>query len=196
MVYHHIVDVVIVDEEIFVGDSVVLGSIAVKSIRASRPQVCPLDMQMRDLLSMARIQLEKVFSTFRHTFYLRALSQENRCFILRSTYDNSRDLICEGFRSLVSLRKFTLLILPVFKSVLVTDDNCTRKKDDHRGERRLQSISQHLHFCSFRLGSSGKIARQLGLMARFVVKYVLISKSYPVKSTMIFSKNINLNQFK
>ena len=78
---------------------------------------------MGDLLSMARIQFEKVFTTFCHTFYLRANSQEDSCFILRSTYDNPRDLICEGFRSLVSLRKFTLLILPVLKSVLVTDDN-------------------------------------------------------------------------
>ena len=153
-------------------------------------------MKMRDLLSMARIKFEKVFATFCHTFYLRTNSQENGCFILRSTHDNPRDLICEGFRSLVSLRKFTLFILPVFKSVLVTNHDCKRKIDEHMSKRRDSSLSQHLHFCSFRLGSSGKIARQLGLMARFVVKYVLISKSYPVKSTMIFSKNINLNQFK
>ena len=134
--YHHIVDVVIIDEEVFVSDSVVLRSITVKSIRASRPQISPLYMQMGYLLSVARIQLEKVFSSFRHTLYLRANSQENCCFILRSTNDNPRDLIREGFRSLVSLRKFTLLVLPIFKSVLVTNDNCTIKINEHRGKRR------------------------------------------------------------
>ena len=80
-------------------------------------------MKMGNLLSVARIQFEKVFATFCHTLYLRPNSQENGCLILRSTDDNPRDLICEGFRSLVSLRKFTLLILPVLKCVLVTDDN-------------------------------------------------------------------------
>ena len=70
MMYHHIVDVIIVDEEVFVCDSVVLRSITVKSIRASRPQISPLNMQMGYLLRVASIKLEKVFSTFRHTFYL------------------------------------------------------------------------------------------------------------------------------
>ena len=44
MMYHHVVDVVIVDVEVFVSDSVVLRSIAVKSIRASGPQVRSLYM--------------------------------------------------------------------------------------------------------------------------------------------------------
>ena len=80
-------------------------------------------MKMGDLLGMARIQFEKVFATFRHTLDLRPNSYKNGSLILRSTDDYPRDLICEGFRSLVSLRKFTLLILPVLKCVLITDDN-------------------------------------------------------------------------
>ena len=70
MMYHHVVDVVIVDEEVFVSDGVVLRSVAVKGIGASRPKICPLDMQVGDLLSVARVQLEKVFSTLRHSLNL------------------------------------------------------------------------------------------------------------------------------
>ena len=91
---------------------------------------------MGNLLSVARIQLEKVFTTLSNTFNLRTNSQEDGGFILRSTYYNPRDLIREWLRSLVALHKFTLLILPVLKSGLVSDDNCTRKKDEHGGKRR------------------------------------------------------------
>lgn len=91
---------------------------------------------MGNLLSVARIQLEKVFATLSNTFNLRTNSQEDGGFILRPTYYNPRDLIREWLRSLVALHKFTLLILPVLKSGLVSDDNCTRKKDEHGGKRR------------------------------------------------------------
>ena len=91
---------------------------------------------MGDLFSVARIQLEKVFPTLSHALNLRTNCQEYGGFILRPTYYNPRDLIREGLRSLVALRKFTFLILPVLKSGLVSDDNCTRKKDEHGGKRR------------------------------------------------------------
>lgn len=71
---------------------------------------------MHNLLRVARVQLKKILSPPRHSFYLGSGRDENCGFVISATDDNPGYLIGEGLRAFITLDEFSFFVLPVLQS--------------------------------------------------------------------------------
>ena len=127
MIDKHLIDFIITDEEIFVGDGIVLRGKAVKGVGARRPKIWPEHVQISYLFRMGRIELEKVLASLSHSFDGGSDGDEDGSFILWTADYDAGDFVRKWFRWLVTLYEFTFFILPVLELFLISDHDCNSK---------------------------------------------------------------------
>ena len=113
MVNDHLIDLVVADEVVLVCDRAIGACVAVQGVDACRPQVRAQHMQVLNLLCVARVELEKLLASFRHTLDLRSDRYKYGCLVLRPTDDDTGNIVRERLGRAVTRHELALLVLPV-----------------------------------------------------------------------------------
>jgi len=125
---NHLIDFVVTDEEVLVRDGIVCRCITVQGVVAGRPQVCAEDVQVENSLRVARVKLEEVFPPLRYALNRGTDRHEDGGFVLGAAHNNTSDLVEVRLRGLEALSKFSLLVLPVFQLLVISNNDCGTEK--------------------------------------------------------------------